>query len=511
MGRSDGGQYDFYAGASVAVDLSEQTQTWQEQRLAEGVNTPWGRADSVDEVAPGITWVATASHGGIKLSDQRQGQIPAPLRQEGGWYEEDCAAAIVGMTYPEAFSHWGKDDESVRAECTKSAQRWFGEELAAAQGGSSSGPDASALSRQKDFLIALGVECGAPDSGYTGEDLEPGGLRDEVIARMSRRLAGNPRCNLDSFDLAALTEDNLHAEVEAIGRAKKARAGRRFGLQALKLDDASVPSKDAPPLSYGEVGKNPWWNRAARLKAELATKAFAPQMRPDVAYGGARARTMTYSGAGLAVTMPSVAACRRMASDLEADPAIFDIPVQVASVRGTQVNAWVRVAKTADGRWGTLTLGGSSLPPSVNDKVSESVAAMLESRQPSAGLSEYTNILDRKLERQSAEGVDFTPVKSPAAKALGYDPETQTMFVVRHAYTRKSDGVTVPARTYAYAGIPPQAYQHLITAPARGSGIGRELNSVQALGWRVEVAECGDCGRTYAAEVIHRCRVVVPE
>jgi hypothetical protein len=60
--------------------------------------TPWGPSQSVTELAHGITLVTTAGHGGIKLSPERQAQMPASCRQtpysEGGWYEEDCDALL---------------------------------------------------------------------------------------------------------------------------------------------------------------------------------------------------------------------------------------------------------------------------------------------------------------------------------------------------------------------------------------------------------------------------------
>jgi hypothetical protein len=57
-------------------------------------STPWGPAQSVRMLAQGIALVSTAGHGGIKLSPERQAQMPASCRttpySSGGWYEEDC-------------------------------------------------------------------------------------------------------------------------------------------------------------------------------------------------------------------------------------------------------------------------------------------------------------------------------------------------------------------------------------------------------------------------------------
>lgn len=59
-----------------------------------GSRTPWGPAQTVRELVPGVVHVTTAEHGGLKLDRRRNAEIPAPLRHEGGWYEEDESANI---------------------------------------------------------------------------------------------------------------------------------------------------------------------------------------------------------------------------------------------------------------------------------------------------------------------------------------------------------------------------------------------------------------------------------
>lgn len=56
--------------------------------------TPWGAAQSVEILAPGIGLVHTAGHGGIKCDRITNAAIPAAWRAANGWYEEDCACAI---------------------------------------------------------------------------------------------------------------------------------------------------------------------------------------------------------------------------------------------------------------------------------------------------------------------------------------------------------------------------------------------------------------------------------
>jgi len=70
--------------------------------------TPWGIADSVTEVAPGITFYSTPSHGGYHLSPERRAAMPPAIRDKetfarGNWYEEDCDWALVALAFPAYF------------------------------------------------------------------------------------------------------------------------------------------------------------------------------------------------------------------------------------------------------------------------------------------------------------------------------------------------------------------------------------------------------------------------
>ena len=71
--------------------------------------TPWGEAQQTDAIAPGITWVSTASHGGFIISAERRAAMPRSLREfqtfaGGNNYEEDCDAAIIIAAFPQHFT-----------------------------------------------------------------------------------------------------------------------------------------------------------------------------------------------------------------------------------------------------------------------------------------------------------------------------------------------------------------------------------------------------------------------
>ena len=79
----------------------------------EGGSSPWGAIQDVSTILPGMWWVSTASHGGIKLSLERQQQIPATLRRPGrdsgkSWYEEDCEWAVPYCVFEDELKEAGR-------------------------------------------------------------------------------------------------------------------------------------------------------------------------------------------------------------------------------------------------------------------------------------------------------------------------------------------------------------------------------------------------------------------
>lgn len=104
------------------------TRDWGSVELSEGSRTPWGSAQWVTDYAPGIASVSTAGHGGVKLSRERNAEIPAPLRRASGWYEEDLEAAIVVRYFPEAFSTAERDAEQRRDAAEETIKNWMPDE-----------------------------------------------------------------------------------------------------------------------------------------------------------------------------------------------------------------------------------------------------------------------------------------------------------------------------------------------------------------------------------------------
>lgn len=87
------------------------------------MRTPWGSAQTAEIVAPGIGAVSTAGHGGIKLSRERNALVPDYMRQDGGWYEEDCDWALAVLVFPDEFSQWAGDSRDVES-AHSTAKNW---------------------------------------------------------------------------------------------------------------------------------------------------------------------------------------------------------------------------------------------------------------------------------------------------------------------------------------------------------------------------------------------------
>lgn len=126
------GSFKPHAGARSRVQLDME---WGDVTVREGSRTPWGQADNVSRPAAGIAIVSTPSHGGVKLSPERNAAIPAELRNPSGWYEEDCEAHIVAWHHPDAFPRrMGGDMDAISADGERGVKQWFPDKYTAVTG-----------------------------------------------------------------------------------------------------------------------------------------------------------------------------------------------------------------------------------------------------------------------------------------------------------------------------------------------------------------------------------------
>jgi hypothetical protein len=85
--------------------------------------SPWGKVHDRREIAPGITFVSTASHGGIHLSAERQATMREKNLPVQKWYEEDCEYSLVVLGFPQFFP-------DVVQHANESVKNWFPDEYA---------------------------------------------------------------------------------------------------------------------------------------------------------------------------------------------------------------------------------------------------------------------------------------------------------------------------------------------------------------------------------------------
>lgn len=93
--------------------------------------TPWGAAQSREEVFPGCWSIGTSSHGGYYVAPEVLAQMPDCLSRNTwagpGWFEEDCDWALVVCAFPQHFSEYARlcAVDSVRGREDKTAWQDF--------------------------------------------------------------------------------------------------------------------------------------------------------------------------------------------------------------------------------------------------------------------------------------------------------------------------------------------------------------------------------------------------
>ena len=65
--------------------------------------TPWGVSQDREEIVPGIVFHSTAGHGGFEVCKKLNNTIPDYMRNEDGWYEEDCEWCKIAVIFHEYF------------------------------------------------------------------------------------------------------------------------------------------------------------------------------------------------------------------------------------------------------------------------------------------------------------------------------------------------------------------------------------------------------------------------
>lgn len=121
------------------------------------VMTPWATPDTADERLPGIWHVTTPSHGGFVLSEERQAAMPASLRRDDLFYEEDVDWSLVMLAFADELRR--ADDELFDLEfdlARQTARNWRPDRYTAFTGEAVEPRDSYVLRRQAAYAEQVG-------------------------------------------------------------------------------------------------------------------------------------------------------------------------------------------------------------------------------------------------------------------------------------------------------------------------------------------------------------------
>lgn len=135
--RSPDGKFGNQPASESELTLDDhQDQQWGETpNVKVGTRTPWGAAQHVEEVAPGVVSVSCAGHGGYKLSPERNAAVSKIFRTSSGWYEEDVEWRAAAVAHPEAFAYGGQTADEAYEDAKASLRNWYPHKFKEAFGG----------------------------------------------------------------------------------------------------------------------------------------------------------------------------------------------------------------------------------------------------------------------------------------------------------------------------------------------------------------------------------------
>lgn len=126
-------------------------------------SSPWGVVQDATELAAGVWLVSTASHGGVKLSPERNAAMPTAVRHADGWYEEDCDWSLAALVHPDAFT------AKALTSAHDTARHWLPDEYTAITGEALTPSTSRALSERQframtetAFVVASGFGSWSP-------------------------------------------------------------------------------------------------------------------------------------------------------------------------------------------------------------------------------------------------------------------------------------------------------------------------------------------------------------
>ncbi|OCI32873.1 DUF7007 domain-containing protein [Oerskovia enterophila] len=289
-----GGQFAVESRAESDVSLAgpaAPARDWGSvSNVQEGSRTPWGPVQHLVHVADGIVEVGTGSHGGMKLSPQRNQQVPTALRTSSGWYEEDCEAQIVLMTFPDEYAAsrarerrgnndpW-TDPAFVAERARASVKNWSPDGYEKATG-ETVAPGESTVKDERLFLDAHATDQVAVSATYseahpgmvevtttTGGGRDPGSWenqrvflvpKDEYAADRTRFVADPDRhTDITPPPVVKVPVARIHPVIDTSGLTPTAKERFTMDLaQRWRRDDGSVATLRDVLATEGVTGKS---------------------------------------------------------------------------------------------------------------------------------------------------------------------------------------------------------------------------------------------------------------
>jgi hypothetical protein len=149
------------------------------QEFRAHASTPWGPSQGAVRYGEGVVFHSTSGHGGFHLSAERNANVHAPLRDGGGWYEEDAAWAAVATAWPDLFTclEQRQAKETLRHNWPDAWEAIHGREL---RPGESRTRDAEAFARDhaQDWVVISAIYSDH-HAGFTEVVATRGGRRDQ--------------------------------------------------------------------------------------------------------------------------------------------------------------------------------------------------------------------------------------------------------------------------------------------------------------------------------------------
>jgi hypothetical protein len=163
------------------AEHKRELQRLARQTMRVHCSTPWGPSQGATLYAEGIAYHSTASHGGFKLSAERNRKVHPTLRSEGGWYQEDAAWAIVAITFPHLFTSYERrcSEKTIKDSWPDAWERIFGTVL---NPGESHEKDRRVFDRQheSDWIVISAIRS-THQSGFVEVVATLGGRRGERV------------------------------------------------------------------------------------------------------------------------------------------------------------------------------------------------------------------------------------------------------------------------------------------------------------------------------------------